>query len=45
MLERAGYETGYELAGLIDAGRRIGEVIGKPPVSALSRAGPFPAVS
>jgi hydroxymethylglutaryl-CoA lyase len=45
MLERAGYETGYDLAGLIDAGRRIGEVIGKPPVSALSRAGPFPAVS
>jgi len=45
MLERAGYETGYDLAGLIGAGRRIGEVIGKPPVSALSRAGAFPALS
>jgi hydroxymethylglutaryl-CoA lyase len=42
MLGRAGYETGYDLAGLIDAGRWIGEKIGKPPVSALSRAGGFP---
>jgi len=43
MLQRAGYETGYDLAGLIDAGRWIGEKIGKPPVSALSRAGGFPS--
>jgi hydroxymethylglutaryl-CoA lyase len=42
MLERAGYATGYDLAGLIEAGRWIGELIGKPPVSALSRAGAFP---
>jgi hydroxymethylglutaryl-CoA lyase len=42
MLTRAGYETGYDLAGLIEAGRWIGERIGKPPVSALSRAGGFP---
>jgi hydroxymethylglutaryl-CoA lyase len=43
MLERAGYETSYDLAGLVEAGRWIGERIGKPPVSALSRAGAFPA--
>jgi hydroxymethylglutaryl-CoA lyase len=43
MLARAGYETGYDLAGLIEAGRWIGERIGKPPVSALSRAGGFPS--
>jgi hydroxymethylglutaryl-CoA lyase len=43
MLSRAGFETGYDLGGLIAAGRWIGEKIGKPPVSALSRAGIFPA--
>jgi hydroxymethylglutaryl-CoA lyase len=43
MLERAGFPTGYDLGGLIEAGRWIGEEIGKPPVSALSRAGGFPA--
>jgi len=43
MLGRAGYDTGYDLGGLIEAGRWIGEQIGKPPVSALSRAGGFPA--
>jgi hydroxymethylglutaryl-CoA lyase len=42
MLHRAGYETGLDVAGLIEAGRWIGEKIGKPPVSALSRAGSFP---
>jgi hydroxymethylglutaryl-CoA lyase len=42
MLSRAGYETGYDLGGLIETGRWIGEKIGKPPVSALSRAGGFP---
>jgi hydroxymethylglutaryl-CoA lyase len=41
MLSRAGFETGYDLDGLIDAGRWIGEKIGKPPISALSRAGGF----
>jgi hydroxymethylglutaryl-CoA lyase len=43
ILERGGYETGYDLGGLIEAGRWIGERIGKPPVSALSRAGGFPS--
>jgi hydroxymethylglutaryl-CoA lyase len=42
MLERGGFETGYDLAALIDAGRWIGEKIGKAPISSLSRAGPFP---
>jgi hydroxymethylglutaryl-CoA lyase len=43
MLSRAGYETGYDLPALVETGRWIGERIGKPPVSALSRAGGFPA--
>ena len=42
MLERAGFTTGLDLDALIAAGRWIGERIGKPPVSALSRAGGFP---
>ncbi len=43
MLERAGYDTGLDLDGLIAAGRWIGEKIGKPSISSLSRAGGFPA--
>jgi hydroxymethylglutaryl-CoA lyase len=43
MLGRAGFETGLDLDGLIAAGRWVGELVGKPPVSSLSRAGPFPA--
>jgi hydroxymethylglutaryl-CoA lyase len=42
MLERAGFETGLDLAALVDTGRWIGDKIGKPPVSSLSRAGGFP---
>jgi hydroxymethylglutaryl-CoA lyase len=42
MLERAGFETGFDLDALIEAGRWIGERIDKPPVSSLSRAGGFP---
>jgi hydroxymethylglutaryl-CoA lyase len=42
MLERAGFETGLDAGALVEAGRWIGEKIGKPPVSALSRAGGFP---
>ena len=42
MLERAGFETGLDPQALVEAGRWIGERIGKPPVSALSRAGGFP---
>lgn len=42
MLGRAGFETGYDLEKLIEAARWVGEKLGKPPVSALSRAGAFP---
>ena len=43
MLHRAGFETGLDVAALITAARWVGEKTGKPPVSALSRAGGFPA--
>ncbi len=42
MLERAGYSTGYDLDGLIGTARWIGEKIGRPAPSALSRAGGWP---
>ena len=42
MLERAGYETGYDLAGLIDTAQWMAGILGKPPTAALSRAGGFP---
>jgi hydroxymethylglutaryl-CoA lyase len=43
MLHRAGFHTGLDVDALVEAARWIGEKIGKPPVSALSRAGGFPA--
>jgi len=43
MLHRAGYETGVDLDAMVATARWIGEQIGKPPVSSLSRAGGFPA--
>ncbi len=42
MLERAGIETGYDLDRLIETARWMSGVLGKPPTSAVSRAGPFP---
>jgi hydroxymethylglutaryl-CoA lyase len=42
MLGRAGFDTGLDVAGLVDTGRWIGDKIGKPPISSLSRAGGFP---
>mgnify|MGYP001275689650 FL=1 len=42
MLERAGFDTGYDLDALIDTARWIGGVIGRPAPSALSRAGGWP---
>jgi hydroxymethylglutaryl-CoA lyase len=42
MLARAGFDTGLDAGALVEAGRWIGEKIGKPPVSSLSRAGGFP---
>ncbi len=41
MLERAGYATGFDLDALIETAFWMGEKLGKPPASALSRAGPF----
>lgn len=43
MLERAGFETGYDLAALIAIGREVSERLGKAPTSSLARAGGFPA--
>jgi hydroxymethylglutaryl-CoA lyase len=42
MLERAGFSTGYDLDALITTARWIGEKIGRPTPSALSRAGGWP---
>lgn len=43
MLERAGFETGYDLAALIAAAQWMSGVLGKPPTASVSRAGGFPA--
>ncbi len=43
MLERAGFETGYDLSALIAIGREISDRLGKAPASSLARAGGFPA--
>jgi hydroxymethylglutaryl-CoA lyase len=42
MLERAGYETGLDLPGLIATAGWIGERIGKAPASSVARAGGVP---
>lgn len=42
MLERAGFSTGYDLDRLIETARWIGQKIGRPAPSALSRAGGWP---
>ncbi len=42
MLERAGFDTGYDLDALTATARWIGEKIGRPAPSALSRAGGWP---
>lgn len=42
MLERGGFDTGYDLDALIATARWIGEKIGRPAPSALSRAGGWP---
>ena len=42
MLERAGFTTGYDLNALIETARWIGDKIGRPAPSALSRAGGWP---
>jgi len=42
MLERAGFETGYDLPGLIDTAKWMAGILGKPPAASVSRAGSFP---
>ncbi|MBB1178501.1 hydroxymethylglutaryl-CoA lyase [Pseudomonas sp. FW305-3-2-15-E-TSA4] len=42
MLERAGFQTGYDLDALIETACWIGAALGRPAPSALSRAGGFP---
>ncbi|MDB5456893.1 MAG: pyruvate carboxyltransferase [Caulobacter sp.] len=43
MLQRAGFETGYDLDGLIAIGQAISGRLGKAPASSLARAGGFPS--
>lgn len=43
MLQRAEFETGYDLDALIAIGRDISQRLGKAPASSLARAGGFPA--
>jgi hydroxymethylglutaryl-CoA lyase len=42
MLERAGFETGYDLDGLIATAQWMSGILGKPPAASVSRAGRFP---
>ncbi len=42
MLQRAGFDTGLDLDALIETGRWICARLGRPPTSALARAGGFP---
>ena len=44
MLERAGFETGYDLARLIGTAQWMAQILGKPPTASVSRAGGFPQV-
>ena len=43
MLQRAGFETGYDLDHLIETARWMSGLLGKPPAASVSRAGVFPA--
>jgi hydroxymethylglutaryl-CoA lyase len=45
MLKRAGYETGYDLDGLIETARWVSGLLGKPPTASVSRAGVFPGTA
>ncbi len=42
MLERGGFETGYDLDVLIETAKWVGGKLGKAPPSKLSKAGGFP---
>ena len=41
MLERAGFETSYDLGKLIETAQWMSGLLGKPPAASVSRAGPF----
>jgi hydroxymethylglutaryl-CoA lyase len=42
MLQRAGFETGYDLDALIETGRWVNTLLGKTPAASVTRAGAFP---
>jgi len=42
MLERAGFETGYDLDQLIEIGTWVSDLLGKKVASSVGRAGSFP---
>lgn len=42
MLDRAGFDTGLDIAALIDTAQWVGGLIGKAPASSVARAGLFP---
>jgi hydroxymethylglutaryl-CoA lyase len=42
MLERAGFDTGYDLGALVETAHWIAGKLGHPPTSAVSKAGGFP---
>ncbi|MDP3747354.1 MAG: hydroxymethylglutaryl-CoA lyase [Phenylobacterium sp.] len=42
MLERAGFETGYDIGKLIETAKWMSGILGKPPAASVSRAGVFP---
>ena len=42
MLERAGFETGYDLGALIETAKWMSGVLNKPIAASVSRAGVFP---
>ena len=42
MLERAGFETTYDLDRLIDIGNWVSDLLGKTPTASVTRAGGFP---
>jgi hydroxymethylglutaryl-CoA lyase len=42
MLERAGFETGYDLDRLVETAHWVSGLLGKAPAASVSRAGGFP---
>ena len=44
MLERAGFETGYDLGKLIEIGSWASGLLGKTPAASVTRAGGFPSL-